>query len=224
MAWTELLDRAAIDVMIPDLPWYRTVREAVEEAGFGHEIEWAQTVGPPTDAEWFAGELIYVICNSGMRQQVARKIYDRIAVALHAGGSAAGVFRHEGKARSIDAIWSNRVDLFRQYGEAEDKLAWLAGVDWIGHITKYHAGKNFGLDLVKPDRHLERLATARHETPHDLCAGLAAISGDRIGTVDLVLWRAANLGILDTRSAPLAWPQSRPPAKPQPGLFDADQA
>ena len=32
-----------------------------------------------------------------------------------------------------------------------------------------------------------------------LCKSLADLSGDRIGTVDYVLWRAANLGIIKTR-------------------------
>ena len=60
-------------------------------------------------------------------------------------------------------------------------------------ITCWHLAKNYGHDCAKPDRYLTRIAGA--EGTHDLCARLAKETGDRIATVDLVIWRAANLGL-----------------------------
>jgi hypothetical protein len=55
------------------------------------------------------------------------------------------------------------------------------------------------MNVAKPDRHLERIAERTGETVADLCARLAAVSGDRIATVDYVLWRAAESGLIVTR-------------------------
>jgi hypothetical protein len=55
-----------------------------------------------------------------------------------------------------------------------------------------HLGRNLGLDLVKPDRWLDRLGKALKKDPEDLCRALAEESGDRIGTVEMILWRACS--------------------------------
>ena len=39
-----------------------------------------------------------------------------------------------------------------------------------------------------------RIANASGESCHELCARIAAVTGDRIATVDLIIWRAASLG------------------------------
>ena len=114
--------------------------------------------------------------------------------------SASTVFGHKAKAGAIDAIWAGRRDLFVAYRQAEDKIAWLRDyIPWIGPITCYHAAKNFGVDVCKPDVHLQRIADAHGETPQALCERLAKASGDRIATVDLILWRAAERGLIKTR-------------------------
>jgi len=57
---------------------YRELRAAVIEAGYEHDIKWAQTVkAPPTPVD-FAGEVIWVILCSGMKEQVARIIQNRV--------------------------------------------------------------------------------------------------------------------------------------------------
>lgn len=74
------------------------------------------------------------------------------------------------------------------------KVAYLRSLPWIGDITCWHLAKNYGHDVAKPDRHLVRIAG--DEGVHGLCARLARESGDRVATVDLVIWRAANLGMI----------------------------
>ena len=94
-------------------------------------------------------------------------------------------------------MYDHRIDWHRRYDAAVNKVAFLETMPWIGPVTKFHLAKNFGLDVVKPDRHLARIADAHHSDPHTVCAEIAEATGDRIGTVDY-LWRAAALGILDT--------------------------
>lgn len=164
------------------------------------DIAWSETLAPPTDAADFAREVIFVICNSGMKNTVARRIYDRVIDELDLDGSAAAAFGHRGKASAIDHIWRDRDRLYREFMEAEDKLAFCGGLPWIGEITKYHVAKNFGADVAKPDVHLQRLADREGVTPQALCERLAAASGYRAATVDTLLWRACANGILNSKT------------------------
>lgn len=164
------------------------------------DIEWSEGIKPPVDADDFALEAVYVICNSGMKNTVARGIYERVAKELYAGGTAHNKFRHVGKASAIDAIWSDRHSLFVRYMAAPDKVEFCASLPWNGGITKYHLAKNFGADVAKPDVHLQRLADREGTTAQALCERLAAAVGYRVATVDVLLWRACANGIINSRT------------------------
>jgi hypothetical protein len=74
---------------------------------------------------------------------------------------------------------------------------------WIGPTTKYHLAKNFGVDVAKPDVHLQRLADLEGVTAQALCERLAETSPYHTRTVDLLLWRACVEGIVDSRTGDL---------------------
>lgn len=179
---------------------YLDIRDAVHAAGFTHEIDWSEGIKPPKNAKAIATELIFVICNSGMKAQVARGIFTRVMRMLRRGRSSRAAFKHVGKCSAIDLVWRERQRIFAEFSGSADKLAYLVSVPWIGEITKWHAAKNLGLDVAKPDRHLVRIAARFNTTPEALCDGLSKLTGDRVATVDVVLWRAANLGIIKTRT------------------------
>lgn len=164
------------------------------------DIAWAEAIRAPTDPDDFALECIFVICNSGMKNTVAQRIFNRVKGSLAAGNSASTAFGHKGKCLAIEKIWRNRVGLLAGFQAAEDKLAYLVSLPWIGDITKYHLAKNFGLDVAKPDVHLRRLADREGTTPQGLCERLAAITGYRAATVDTVLWRACANGVVNSRT------------------------
>ena len=175
----------------------RILEAALRRDGYGAMIAWSEALQPPTDAAVFAHEVIYVICNSGMSVVVAGQIYRRCLDALDRGHSATAVFRHAGKAAAIDAIWQQRDALFAAYRAAEDKLDFCAALPWIGPVTKHHLAKNLGLDTVKPDVHLARLAQREGITAMELCQRLAAQTGYRAATIDTILWRACADSVLD---------------------------
>jgi hypothetical protein len=174
---------------------------------FQDDVAWSEGIKPPTEADDFALEAIFVICNSGMRNTVARQIYEKVRNALCRGRPAGSVFGHLGKAAAMDRIWRDREVLLTAYQTTEDKLEWCALLPWIGKTTKYHLAKNFGADVAKPDVHLQRLADAHGTTAHGLCADLASRTGYRIATIDVLLWRACANGVLNSRTAGLGpWP------------------
>jgi hypothetical protein len=170
-------------------------------------IAWSESAAPPANAEDFALEAIFVICNSGMQHRIARAIFERCRAAIEAGEPVSTasrelfglspVFGHHGKAAAIDRIWNERERLLAEYLAAADKVAFCGSLPFIGEITKYHLAKNFGADCAKPDVHLVRLASLEATDPHSLCARLSAESGLRVRTVDLVLWMACAKGVLN---------------------------
>lgn len=170
------------------------------------DIAWSESVEPPKDADAFASEAIFVICNSGMKNTVARQIYNRVQDALDTGTPVLDVFKHVGKAAAIETIWRDREALYARLlaivltndgVDAGDRLLdFCESLPWIGGITKYHLAKNFGADVAKPDVHLKRLAEREGCTAHALCERLAIATAWRIATVDLLLWRACALGVI----------------------------
>jgi hypothetical protein len=175
---------------------YLGVRDRLAVLGYRDDYEWAQGVKPPATALELAVEHAWVVVNSGMRNTVAQTIWRRLRPALLEGRSAATAFRHTGKAAGIDDVWRKRDELLVAFREAENKVAWCETLPWIGGITKYHLAKNLGVDCAKPDRWLVRLADLEGVSVDALCRRLADESGDRVGTVDVVLWRACAVGVL----------------------------
>jgi len=102
--------------------------------------------------------------------------------------------------RKIDAILEIVAHVHaRGFRQVKTDIS-VKGVDYLrqlpfmGPATSFHLAKNLGLDVVKPDRHLVRIAEATgHSTPDELCQEIAREVGDRVAVVDLVLWRYANL-------------------------------
>ncbi len=179
-----------------NLSHYLRIREQIIDLGYAAEIEWSENCASPKTTTDFALEAAFVICNSGMKATIARPIYNRVRDALRDGRNVSEVFGHPGKAAAIQDIWDRRAALFVAYQDADDKIAFCETLPWIGPITKYHLAKNFGVDCAKPDRHLERVADTAGKTVDQLCRDLSTTSGDKIRTVDLVIWRAAERGLL----------------------------
>jgi hypothetical protein len=104
------------------------------------------------------------------------------------------VIGHPGKRAAITRAIKEHHEWLVQLRAAPDKLAYLETLPWIGSITKYHLARNLGLDFVKPDRHLVRLAAAYgYADPAAMCQEIANETGERVGVVDVVLWRYSNL-------------------------------
>lgn len=175
---------------------FRQLEAALRERGYGPSIDWTEAITVPSDADDFAERAIYVICNSGMANTVAAVIYTRCLDALRTGEAVTSVFNHPGKAPAIDRIWNEREELFTLYLEAEDPLAALHALPWIGQVTALHLAKNLGADVAKPDVHMVRLARAEGTTTAELCARLSQETGYRAATIDTVLWRACADRIL----------------------------
>lgn len=173
---------------------YQLLRRELIDLGYAHEIQWSENISAVCDPLVFWREYAWVVLNSGMKNQIAAGIWQRVRPVVEGGGSAALVFGHKLKANAIDTVYATRAQRLQEYLVAADKVEYLRSLPWIGPITCWHLAKNFGLDVAKPDRHLVRIAG--DESVPAMCERLALATGDRIATVDLVIWRAANLKLI----------------------------
>lgn len=194
---------------------YLLLKHLITDAGFGDDITWAENIRECRSADDFAREHCFVVCNSGMRARTACGIFEKVMGALSRGRPLSEVFRHEHKCYSIQYVYDRRHELFARFKEIQGdewKLAFLRTLPHIGDITKYHLGKNLALQVCKPDRHLVRIAALYDQSPEQLCRALSKASGDKITTVDSVIWRAASEQIIRFRDdLPLipSWPYDR---------------
>lgn len=196
---------------------YREIRARLAAAGHVGDWEWSQNLKPPTGPEALACEYTWVVLNSGMKNTVAHKIMDRVWPLVSSGMAIGNAFGHRGKAEAIESTWRQRTERYQSFFVANALgaaavLVWCESLPWIGPITKYHLAKNLGVDVAKPDRWLVRLAEAERTTVDDLCTRLARETGDRVATVDVVLWRACAIGMLgvhDGRITKPAWEGQR---------------
>lgn len=134
-------------------------------------------------------EYVWVVINSGMKNQVAEKIYARFWKEQDFD-----VIGHPGKREAIIKAFLKYKQWFKDLQQAPDKIEYLGSLHYIGKITKYHLARNLGIDCAKPDRHLVRLAERFNFVDvQEMCQYISIKTGERIGVVDVILWRYCNL-------------------------------
>lgn len=202
------VDRGAVSLAM----YYLDIKAWLIGEGFGPEIDWQadREFGKVTESD-FLREAAWVVLSSGFREAVVRRCFSRISNAFLEWRSAEEICEHRdlcekeafaafGNQRKISAIGDivgkvavdgiARVkEEIRLYG-----VEYLQEFSYIGPVTAYHLAKNLGLGVVKPDRHLVRMARCSgYDSPTDMCEAVETCVGDPVSVVDVVLWRYATL-------------------------------
>jgi hypothetical protein len=144
--------------------------------------------------EIFFQEYIYAMMNLGMREQTMRPIYDKFMLSLNTEDITT---RFKNKQRI--AAQKGIDNFMRWFGElkcSKDPVAYLETLPLIGKTTKWHLAQNLGIDCVKPDIHLIRLAQKfGFSSPLKMCECIRDDIGNAedLKTIDLILWRYCNL-------------------------------
>ena len=117
---------------------YLDLKKQILNSKYYQDIEWSENIKPCKDAWYFFVEYVFVICNSGMKNTVARKIFNRVISKIATENSTDfihEVFKHKGKVKAIRYVWTNRYPLFINYRKAKDKLEFckIAPLDWRYH-------------------------------------------------------------------------------------------
>ena len=191
---------------------YLTAKEAVVARGFAWEIDWqAERRLDRIDESEFLRESAWTVLSAGFRETVVRRLFAPICDAFLGLKSAAVIqtnrvgcrraaLRVFNNHRKIDAIVDiacvvadSGFEVIRRRIQEED-VRFLQTLPYIGSITAFHLAKNLGLPVVKPDRHLQRIAKAAgFGSPRELCELISECVGEPVQVVDIVLWRYATL-------------------------------
>lgn len=191
---------------------YLDAKQCVIAAGYAYEIDWQEGVCIDDLTETrFLQEYTWVVFSSGFRESVLNKKFDSIASAFMGLSnadliaknscacrkSALNIFGHRGKVSAVlkvcEMIQSTGFDEFTKKIK-KDGVAFIDSLPYMGPATSYHLAKNIGLDVIKPDRHLIRIAqVSGYKSPHALCATINQAVGDTLAVIDLVIWRYATL-------------------------------
>lgn len=191
---------------------YMTAKETVIESGFADEIDWQHDLLLDDVTEGsFLREAAWVILSAGMRESVIRNKFDLVSSAFRNWASAEQIVVHKRECRrKAMAVFANerKIDSIikvakevAEKGFAEirsllevDGTRYIERLPFMGPATSFHLAKNLGLAVVKPDRHLVRVAKkAGYPSPDALCREIAKVVGDKIAVVDLVIWRYATI-------------------------------
>ena len=191
---------------------YNIVKQKVIERGYKAEISWQDGIqfSKITESD-FLSEAAWVVLSSGMREAVIRGKFPEITKAFcnwksakqivknskECRKKALAVFGHKLKIEAIITIAKivseTGFESFKEQILIED-IEFIQTLPFMGKATSYHLAKNIGLDVVKPDRHLVRVAEATgYNSPLMLCEEISRIVGDRVSVIDIVIWRFATL-------------------------------
>lgn len=173
--------------------------------------------------EEFAEEVFYVICVAGFKQTTAKKMCNKVKdyIKEHQNPQFDDMIKIYGNVNKINAIikvWNNRVDLQKKFyslSTPEEKLDFLSKLPHIGNITKYHIARNLGINFVKYDIWIQRLGVALYgdeeyvekvsnsklnpkikEMCDKMFSTLESQINEKIGYIDVVLWKACQQGLL----------------------------
>lgn len=167
--------------------------EDIIKQGYADEVEYVDNI-KPIDAqtpENFYLEYVWVVLNAGMKEQVARKIYNNYCDKFDIK-----YINHPTKKIAISEMFLVYPDKFKLLSESSNKIKYLESLSWIGPITKHHLARNIGIDTVKPDRHLVKLSEIfGFNNPLEMCECVNKDNGEKVGIIDVILWRYCNLNI-----------------------------
>jgi len=174
--------------------FYSDAREFVENAGYLWEIDTVQNrYWKDVDSPAFLEAYVFCVFNVGMKNQVAKIMFERFCEAE----CNPEVIGHPYKRKAIAMALERFPEWYAQLLNCNtdmERVEFLDTLPMIGKITKFHLARNLGMDVAKPDRHLVRLMKKfQFDDVQEMCKYISNITGDRIGTVDVVLWRNSNL-------------------------------
>jgi hypothetical protein len=175
---------------------YLELKNKIIGLGYGSDIDWSENVSPPNDPYDLLQEYIFVVCNSGMKAQIAVGIFNRIIEAIINNIPIWLVFKNFHKVNAINHVYGLKNHYFNQYLKSSNVLEFCESLPYMGETIKYHLAKNLGFDCIKPDRHLVRISKTYGMDPFTMCGKLSEKTGDSLNTVDTVIWRAANQRIV----------------------------
>ena len=167
-------------------------------------------------ANEFANMCAYVILAGGFSQKTAKRIHKDIMDYIYKNGADFDaifqMFHNKNKVSAICKIWENRTELCDGFYACDTdaaRLEYLAQLPHIGKITANHLARNLGVDVVKYDvwirrlgalyagiRRIDELTDEIKTACDDMFAHMCAVTNLPRGYIDVVLWKALQIGLI----------------------------
>jgi len=153
----------------------------------------------------------YVVYNCGFRNSVVVAKWPRLREAYRdfhtvyvskypaqVYSEAIEIIAHKSKTKAIvDAARTIRALDWPSFKEAvKDDFMTLKRFPFIGDVTVYHLARNMGVDTIKPDVHLRRMAARYGLDPFTMCNRIHEETGLTLHMIDTIIWRASEQGII----------------------------
>ena len=191
---------------------YFYIKKYVIYKGYGNEIDWQEGLELETITEQkFLSEISWVILAGGMSDKVIRKVFPKIKSIMfdfqsaeliskrkkRCYNKAIKIFNHKGKINAIiyaaEYLKNNSLAVIKS-SILSQGIKFIQSFPYLGKATAFHLAKNLGLNIAKPDRHLNRISnTLGFENPNELCNLISRFIDEKVSLIDLVLWRYATL-------------------------------
>lgn len=182
--------------LIDPSQFYSQAKAHILEKGYQWEIEevlkydWNKTT-----AQDFFKQFVWVVLSTAISNTAAMSMYKKFFLSGMNPESIAHLQKRAAIIRGLNEhiSWFTNWKAHVQKDERE-AILYLESLPFIGPKTKYHLARNIGMDCAKPDRHLVRVAEHfGFKNPRLLCEEISKKSGDKVGVVDVVIWRYCNL-------------------------------
>lgn len=172
----------------------------VYRMGHGEEIRYFSGIKfEDQSIDTFVNEYIYVILNSGISEKGAHKIHARVVKAMNElrPDWDLEIPRVSWKRYAIRSAVDHGKEWFERVKKADDKISVIRSLPSLGgEALGYHLARNMGIDCVKPDRHMKRLAKRfGYATPLEMCQDIKDDfeKNIRLGVIDYILWRYCEI-------------------------------
>ena len=187
------------------LDFFEKAHKHIISCGYQWEIDLVENrTFDKVDAKQFFWEYCFVVLNWGVRNQVAQKDFDKFAISEDVSTITC---RFKDKKRNAISIAKNTYSIWYEGLKlSKDPVKYLQSLPCIGKVISKHLARNIGIDCIKPDIWMMRLA-AKYECwnlndrlyPERMCLEIQKqlptkdTPHYRIGTIDVILWRYCNL-------------------------------
>lgn len=191
---------------------YFFAKQYIINKGFASEIDWQDGLDfEKVNETKLLEEFTWVVLASGMNDKVVKKVFPSIKSIMYDFKSseliykrrvscfnkALQIFNHPGKIKAIlflaEYVYKNSFGFIKSK-IATEGIEFIQTLPYMGQATSFHLAKNLGIEVAKPDRHLNRIAKALgFKGPSELCKQLSITISEKASLIDLVLWRYATL-------------------------------
>ena len=192
---------------------FRRSEEFIKK-NFPEDLEWSKKVSENVDWDQrkFIQEYVFAVYVSGFRYSVVqKKMYDFQKVFYdwnleeilknekEVKIEARKLINNRNKINSIirGLKMLDELDFDSFKSKVMMSIDMLTMFPYVGKVIKFQLARNLGFDVAKPDKHIVRIAEKYNLDPIEMCEMISRATGYKVHTVDSILWRYAEQGMVN---------------------------